>query len=77
MFTNPLSFMAEKNNNIEKLSLEKSIPMLIARTFFPYWDKALADKAIETIASIASEVPVYMLFCKPEKEVVDIVRSVI
>ena len=66
-----------KNNSIEKLSLEKSIPMLIARTFFPYWDKELAGKTIETIASVASEVPVYMLHCKPEKEVVDIVRSVI
>lgn len=64
-------------NKIEKLSSTEVIPRLIARSFFPYWDKNLTFLAISNITAIALKVPVYKLSCKPGPEVVNLVRSVL
>ena len=64
-------------NKIEEMPSSVAVPLLITRSFFPYWDNELAGMAVENISSIVSKVPVYMLHCRPEKEVVDLVRSVL
>lgn len=66
-----------KSNHIERLQPEKSLPLLISRTFFPYWDKELAGKAADILKSITFEIPVYMLYCKPEKETVNLIKEIL
>lgn len=77
----PLSVivMIEKaeENRIERMSASEVVPRLIARSFFPYWDKNLSSLAITNITLIARKVPVYRLYCKPGPEIVNFVRSVL
>jgi len=66
-----------QSNRVELIQTEKAVPMLIARSFFPFWDEELAGKAVDNINNIASRIPVYMLHCKPEKEIVGLVRKIL
>ena len=77
----PLSalILIEKSqtNKIEKLSPSEALPLLMVRSFFPYWDEKLVKLAISNLNSLVSKVPVYRLHCYPGPEVVELVRSVI
>jgi len=64
-------------NSIERLSSSAAAPMLACRTFLPYWDKSLMKRAFENLNRILQSAPVYMLRCRPEREVIPIVRSVL
>jgi hypothetical protein len=79
--SSPLSaiFLVEQalENNIKALSSAVSAPMLLARTFLPYWDRDLMDRAMANMNRILGTTPVYLLRCRPEAEVIDLVRSVL
>jgi len=66
-----------KENNIQRLSPSVSALLLLARTLLPYWDRELMQRAMTNLDAILSCVPVYRLRCRPEPEVVSVVRSVL
>ncbi|MFA7361285.1 MAG: hypothetical protein WC139_09640 [Candidatus Kapaibacterium sp.] len=66
-----------QTNKIEKLSPSDALPLLMVRSFFPYWDEELVKLAVSNLNSLVSKVPVYRLHCYPGPEVVELVRSVL
>ena len=64
-------------NSIHMIQPSKSAALLAARTFLPFWDKTLMSLALNNLNAILDHVPVYRLRCRPEKEVLSLVRSVL
>ena len=64
-------------NKIEKLLPSMAAPLLLARSFLPYWNHLLMKKAMTNINELLNKVPVYRLRCRPEEEVISLVRSVL
>jgi hypothetical protein len=64
-------------NDIQRLSPSASASLLLARAFLPYWDRALMQRAMANLNALLARVPVYRLRCRPEPEVVSLVRSVL
>jgi hypothetical protein len=64
-------------NDIQRLSPCASAPVLVARAFLPYWDRALMQRAMTNLDALLACVPVYRLRCRPDPEVVSLVRSVL
>jgi hypothetical protein len=64
-------------NDLQRLSPSASAPLLLARTFLPYWDRTLMQRAMANLNAILARVPVYRLRCRPEPGVVNLVRSVL
>lgn len=64
-------------NDIQRLTPSASAPLLLARAFLPYWDRALMQRAMANLNALLAHVPVYRLRCRPEPEVVSLVRSVL
>lgn len=64
-------------NSIEPLPSSVSAPMLLARAFLPYWEEQLLEQASRNLNGILASVPVYRLRCRPEPEVISLVRSVL
>jgi hypothetical protein len=64
-------------NDIQPLSPSASAPLLLARAFLPYWDRALMQRAMANLNALLERVPVYRLRCRPEPEVISLVRSVL
>ncbi len=64
-------------NEIKLLSPSDAAPLLLARTFLPYWDRALMQRAMANLNTLLARVPVYRLRCRPEPEVISLVRSVL
>jgi hypothetical protein len=62
-------------NELQPLSPTVALPLLIARTFIPYWDRELMQRALSNLDAIAAQVPIYRLRCRPEIDVVPLVRS--
>jgi hypothetical protein len=77
----PLSavFILEQapENSILRLPNEASAPVLLARSFLPYWDLALMGRALQILDALLDRVPVYLLRCRPEPSVIPLVRSVL
>jgi hypothetical protein len=65
------------DNEIQQLSPSAAAPLLLARAFLPYWDPALMQRAVANLNALLARVPVYRLRCRPEPEVVSLVRSVL
>jgi hypothetical protein len=64
-------------NDIQPLSPSASAPLLLAGAFLPYWDRALMQRAMANLNALLSRVPVYRLRCRPEPEVISLMRSVL
>lgn len=62
-------------NELRLLSPSIAAPMLLVRTFLPYWDKSLMQRAVANLDTIVARVPIYHLRCRPEKAVIPLVRS--
>lgn len=63
--------------SIEPLAPATAAPLLLARTFLPYWDSSLMHLALTNLDSLLKAVPVYRLCCRPDAEAVAAVRSVL
>jgi hypothetical protein len=72
-------FLVEQapENELRVLSRSVSAPMLLARAFLPYWDRDLMKRALANMDKILRTTPVYLLRCRPEAEVIPLVRSVL
>ena len=66
-----------KENSITKLSKKEAMPLILARSFLPYWDESLMIIALDNIDALLNTVPVYLLRCKPEPAIIPLVRSVL
>jgi len=64
-------------NDIRQLTPSAAAPMLLTRTFLPYWDRTLMQRAMANLDALLAHVPVYRLRCRPEPEAVSLVRSVL
>lgn len=64
-------------NQIRQIDPAAAASMVLARTFLPYWDARLMDLAMRNLDKLLTNVPIYRLGCRPEKEVVALVRSVL
>lgn len=64
-------------NAIEPIPPAAAASLLAARAFLPYWDPALMLRALANLNAILARVPVYRLRCRPERETVPLVRSVL
>jgi hypothetical protein len=64
-------------NSIHPISPIEASSLLMARAFLPYWDRSLMLLAIANLNTILKYVPVFRLRCRPEREVIALVRSVI
>lgn len=64
-------------NDIRLISSAEAAPRLVPRMFLPYWDPALIRRALDNLDSLLSRVPVFHLRCRPEPEVVELVRTVL
>jgi hypothetical protein len=64
-----------QENTIEPLTHAVAAPLLAARAFLPYWDSALMQRALDNLNTIVKQVPVYRLRCRPERAVIQLVRS--
>ena len=66
-----------KKNKIQQLAPSIAAPLLLARTFLPYWDCAFMQRALTNMNKLLACIPVYLLQCRPEPEVISLVRSVL
>ncbi len=77
----PLSaiFLVEQAPESEVRILPHSVsaPMLLARAFLPYWNRNLMNRALANMNSILRATRVYLLRCRPEAEVIALVRSLL
>ena len=64
-------------NRMTLLSPEKAAAMLACRAFLPYWDRSLLQRAFSNLDRLVKNTPVYLLRCRAEPSVVDLVRSVL
>ncbi len=64
-------------NDISIIKPSEAAHILAARAFLPYWDASLMIKAMSNLNNILERVPVYRLRCRPEKEAISLVRSVL
>lgn len=63
-------------NELIPLSPLETMPKLLARSFLPYWDPGLLQKAMDTVAGIMERVPVYIFRCLPDASTIPVVRSI-
>lgn len=64
-------------NSIQPLAPAAAASLLTARAFMPYWDQSLMHRALANLNAILAIVPAYLLRCRPEKEIIPLVRSVL
>lgn len=64
-------------NEIAPLTPAVAAPLLLARSFVPYWDGTLVRAMTAQLQRLVHEVPIYRLRCRPERAVIDLVRSVL
>ncbi len=62
-------------NRIEQLAPTAAAPLLLARTFLPYWDAPLLQRALTNLNTILARTPVFRLRCRAEKAVIPLVRA--
>jgi len=64
-------------NSIRELSNAEAIPLLLPRIFLPYWNASMMDLALQKYEKIISDVPKYLLKCKPDREAAEMVYQCI
>lgn len=65
-----------ENNAIQLVSVNAA-PILLARTFMPWWDSSLIQRALSNITMLLARVPMYRLRFRRDPGVIDVVRSVL
>lgn len=67
-------FLVEKapQDRLERLGFQAFRP-LFTQTIVNSWDPAFMDKVTELYSQLLAQVPVYRLYCRPEKSAVDLV----
>lgn len=66
-----------KENRIRRLAPSEAWKALYSETTAHIWDKAFISRTLTLLEALASQVPVYMLECLPDKGAVDLARDTI
>jgi len=53
-------------NSIEKLNVSDAFIRLSARCYMPFWDKALVNRALDTVECITRTIDCFLLRCLPD-----------
>lgn len=64
-------------NELQRIEGHEAAPLLLARAFLPYWDSALMEWAADNLGAILSRIPVFRLRCRPEPDVIPLLRAAI
>jgi len=64
-------------NELHRIPVNDALPLLLVRSFLPYWDASLVNAAMDTVQSLLEAVPVYILRCRADASVLPVVRSVL
>lgn len=64
-------------NELIPLTPEQALPLLLVRSFLPYWDGELINAAMDTLLTIIERTRVYVFRCRADASVIPIVRSVL
>lgn len=67
---------AEKNS-IRKLSLSEALRYLYPEVTVHRWDKEFVNTIMDYLICFATQVPIYMLECLPEKSAVELAKTVL
>ncbi len=51
-------------------TLKNPVERILPHAFFPHWDKACLEKALDTFDSLIEKVPAWLLECRPDEEAV-------
>ncbi|MBQ8015629.1 MAG: hypothetical protein IJ264_05525 [Clostridia bacterium] len=66
-----------ETNRIRGLKSEELLEYLVPHVFLPFWDEKCMEAALETLDLFLSEVPVFLLECRPDEEAVNIAKNVV
>lgn len=64
-------------NAVIPLAPADAAPRLVPRLFLPYWDEALMTRVLASMNALLERIPVYLLRCRPEPDVIAMVRAAI
>lgn len=64
-----------QENVLSRLDDQDAVLRLMPRAFLPYFDHNLMNEALNIFETIISEVPVYLLQCRPDKQSVELVHQ--
>lgn len=64
-----------KENVIEPLRPAEAFRWILSETALYYWEKESADIVLEAIRNLVTEIPCYILHCRPDKEAVETVKK--
>jgi len=64
-------------NALSLLDPATALTQLAMRSFLPYWDTALMERALNVLERLIATRPVYLLQCRPEPTVIPMVRAVL
>lgn len=66
-----------KENRIERLSGVTLIERMMNNIFLPHWYPRGVEAAMETVDHLLSQVPVYLMKCRPDEEAVEMAEGVL
>ncbi len=66
-----------KTNRIRPLKSEELLEYLVPHIFLPFWDEKCMEAALETLDLFLSEIPVFLLECRPDEDAVNITKNVV
>lgn len=66
-----------KENRIERLSGVALIERMMNNIFLPHWYPRGVEAAMETVDHLLSQVPVYLMKCRPDEEAVEMAEGVL
>lgn len=64
-----------KENVIEPLRPAEAFRWILSETALYYWEKESTDIAVDAIRNLVTEIPCYILHCRPDKEAVETVKK--
>lgn len=60
-----------EENSVRRLAPMEAFPHILGQLLCPMWDRQLAETAMDELNQFLSDIPVYLLTCRPDKEAVD------
>lgn len=64
-------------NVIEALKASTSFKWILSESAIYYWDKHSAAKAVDSIRKLVTDIPIYIMHCRPDKGAVETVKNVL
>lgn len=64
-----------RENRAERLQGMEAFTVALGQLLTPAWDKTLAEQAVDMAAALTAEVPVWRLFCTPDRGAADVLEQ--